>query len=77
MYFNTQNWIWILGSIIILSNWPYTLLIIMPTNQKLLAIEDGKAAAEEIKKIVYWGKLHAIRTCLGFFAVIIFLFALK
>lgn len=75
MYFHAQNWIWILGSIIILSNWPYTLLVIMPTNRKILATKEGSASAEEVRKINYWGKLHAIRTYLGILAVIIFLTA--
>ena len=76
MYYNTQNLIWILGSVIILSNWPFTLLVIMPTNLKLLEIKEGTASTKEIERIIYWGKLHAVRTFLGIFAVLIFIFAL-
>ncbi|MFZ4712675.1 MAG: DUF1772 domain-containing protein, partial [Bacteriovoracaceae bacterium] len=55
----------------------HTLLVIMPTNLKILAIKDGTASTQEVEKIIYWGKLHAVRTCLGILAVIIFLIALN
>ncbi len=76
-YYLTQNWIWIAGALFILANWPYTLLAIMPTNHKLTAVKDGAAGAEEVKLLIYWGKLHSVRTMLSFVAVLIFLFALS
>lgn len=75
-YYSTQNWIWLLGAVIILANWPYTLLVIMPTNLKLTAVNEKDATTNEVNLIVYWGKLHAVRTILGFSAVIVFLIAL-
>lgn len=75
-YFSTQNFLWLVGAVVILLNWPFTLLVIMPTNHKILAVEKDKASAETVKMIVHWGKLHAIRTSLGFVAVIVFLYAL-
>lgn len=75
-YFSTQNWVWIVGAVLILLNWPYTLLVIMPTNHKLTLVEQGNAGNDEVKLIVYWGKLHAVRTILGFSAILAFLVAL-
>ena len=75
-YFVTRDWVWILGGSIILLNWPYTLLVIMPTNHKLTAVKEGEASIRETNLIVFWGKLHAVRTVLGISAVIVFLIAL-
>jgi len=75
-YSFTKNWMWIIGAGFILMNWPYTLLVIMPTNHKLIAVKDGDASSREVELIIHWGKLHAVRTGLGFSAVIVFLIAL-
>ncbi len=76
-YFSTQNVLWIFGAILILANWPFTLLVIMPTNLKILAVNESAANAETTKMIVHWGKLHSVRTGLGIAAVITFIFALS
>jgi hypothetical protein len=30
-WWQTENWLWIVGALFLISNWPYTLLVIMPT----------------------------------------------
>lgn len=73
-WWQTGDWRWLLGGAMILLNWPYTLLVIMPVNKSLLALETGgdPRARELIEK---WGRLHAGRTALGLLATIIFLWA--
>ena len=70
-----QDWRWALGAVLILSNWPYTLLGIMPTNHQLEAIPNDQADAGSRSLIVKWGGLHAVRTALGCAAVAAYLWA--
>jgi hypothetical protein len=54
-----------LGGVLLLANWPYTLLVMAPTNKALAATADQDAGPATRARIIRWGKLHAVRTCLG------------
>jgi hypothetical protein len=71
----TRDWRWALGAVVILANWPYTLLIIKPINDKLHAIPAEQANAEARQMVMSWGHLHAGRSGLGLIATLIFLWA--
>jgi hypothetical protein len=57
------------------ANWPFTFFAIMPTNDRLMAIEPAAADAESRAMIERWGSLHAARTALGVAAALVFLWA--
>ncbi len=73
----TGDWRWVLGAALILSNWPYTLLGIMPTNDKLKAIAEADAGAQSRAMLLTWGRLHAVRTALGAAATVAYLWAMN
>jgi len=75
-WWQTGHWLWLLGAAILVANWPYTLLCIMPTNQRLMTTELASAGAESRALIEKWATLHAVRTMLGFAATLTFLWAL-
>ena len=75
-WWSMHNAMWLAGAVVLLANWPYTLLVIMPVNHKLNAIELDRAGPESRALIVRWGGLHARRTMLGFLATALFLFAM-
>ena len=64
-WWETGNWLWILGGLLLIANWPYTLLIIMPVNRKLMATELTNAGRHTRTLIEHWARLHAVRTTLG------------
>lgn len=72
-WWSTGDWRWPVGAILMLANWPYTLLVIMPTNRKLLALDPNSGDAHAL--VERWGWLHAGRTALGGLACLLFLWA--
>jgi Domain of unknown function (DUF1772) len=71
------DWRWVIGAALILANWPYTLLGIMPTNNRLNAIAAGAGGPQSRSLIETWGRLHAVRTGLGVAATLAYLWALS
>jgi hypothetical protein len=74
-WWQAGDWRWLVGGVVILSAWPYTLLVIMPTNNELMAIEPVNAGARVRALVEKWGRLHAVRSGLGALTTILFLWA--
>lgn len=68
-----RDWRWAVVAALILANWPYTLLAMLPTNKRIDAWPIEAAGSESRTLIVRWGKLHAVRTALGLVAAAGFL----
>jgi hypothetical protein len=60
----TNDPLWALGAVIMLANWPYTLLAIMPINRQLEATGSGSDPNTR-DRLVRWGRLHGVRSLLG------------
>ncbi len=75
-FFGSYDWRWLLGAAVIVANWPYTLLVIMPTNSKLMAIAPEAAGPEARRTVEHWAALHAGRSALDAAAALILLWAL-
>jgi hypothetical protein len=73
----TGNLAFLIGALLIVANWPWTLLGILPTNKALMATDLAEAGASTRALLVRWNRLHAVRTVLGMFAVAAFLVALN
>jgi hypothetical protein len=72
-YLESANILWMIGGLIIVSVIPFTLIVIMPTNKKLLSPSLDTAAESTKALLSRWGKLHAARSVLGVLALLIFL----
>jgi hypothetical protein len=71
----SYDWRWLIGAALIGANWPYTLLIIMPTNKMLGETQPDAANATTRAMMVQWGRLHGVRSVLGLAAVIAYFWA--
>ena len=74
-WWKTGHGLWLAGAVVLVSNWPYTLLGIMPTNRQLLATAPESADAATRALLERWGRLHAVRSGLGAIATVLFLIA--
>jgi len=74
-WWQTGDWLWLLGAVVLVANWPYTLLAIKPTNGALIAQNPLEAGPRSRAMVEKWGRLHAVRTTLGLGATLIFLVA--
>jgi hypothetical protein len=75
-WWQTRDWLWLAGAVVLVANWPYTLLGIMPTNNALMALDPADAGPQSRRLIEKWARLHAARTALGAAATALFAGAL-
>ncbi len=75
-FWGSRDWLWLAGALIFLVAWPYTLLVIKPTNDTLQASDPAGAGARERALIEKWGGLHAVRSLIGVFTTVLYLWAL-
>jgi len=64
---------WLVGGALLVSAIPFTLLVIMPTNTRLLDESLDPGSAEVPALLGRWGRLHAVRSATSLTAFIIFL----
>ena len=65
----------LIGALLIIAPWPWTLIVIKPTNDALLATELDAAGPLSRALIVKWGGIHAARTAMGALATAAFFWA--
>jgi uncharacterized membrane protein len=63
---------WLVGGLLLGAMIPFTLVILMPTNRRLLdpGLDAGSPEAGEL--LSRWGRLHAVRTVVGVAAFVVF-----
>jgi len=74
-WWQAGHWPWLAGAVVIVANWPYTLLVIKPVNDVLQATDPSQAGSNTRAMIERWGFLHGGRIALGVFATVLFLWA--
>jgi hypothetical protein len=67
--------LWMLGGLVLLSAWPFTLIALKPTNDALQGTEASAADARTRILVERWGKRHAVRSAIGATATVIYLLA--
>lgn len=67
---------WLAAAILIFLVVPFTLSVIMTTNQQLLDPGRELESAETRALLIQWGQLHAVRTVLGIAASVLMLWQL-
>ena len=66
---------WLVAGILVAAVIPFTLIVILPTNKKLLdpSLDRNSELARSL--LVRWGRLHAVRTVLSLAALVLLLWA--
>ena len=67
---------WLIGGGLLVSVIPFTALVIMPTNKKLLDPATANDQDQAEKLLTRWGRLHAVRSVLSSASLLTFLFLL-
>jgi len=65
----------LIGAVAMIAPWPWTIFVIKPVNDTLLATEAENAGPLSRAFIVRWGGLHAVRTGMGALATLAFCWA--
>jgi len=76
-FFHAYDWRWLIGAVLIAAPWPYTMLIIMPTNRQLKETLPEAADEQTHSLIRQWGLLHLVRAGLGALATLEYFWALN
>ena len=65
---------WLFAGVLLGSVMPFTLILILPTNKRLLSPALDRRSAEAERLLVRWGRLHAVRSVLSGLALLLFLY---
>src|SRR4030095_16457800 len=75
-WLNNAGVYWLIGGIFIIVIIPFTLIVILPTNKKLVDSSLDRNSEHARKLLENWGMLHAVRSVLSLISLLIFLYAL-
>src|SRR4029077_17201116 len=65
---------WLVAGATLGSVMPFTLIVILPTNKRLLSPELDRRSAETGRLLPPWGRLHAVRSVLSGLALLLFVY---
>ena len=65
---------WLVAGVLLGSVIPFTLIVILPTNKRLLDPSLDKRSAQAERLLARWGRLHAVRSVLSGVALLLFLY---
>ena len=68
---------WMLGALLFGLVIPFTLVVILPTNQRLESNDLDLSSDEALRPLRRWGRLHVVRSVLSGVALLIFLLTLS
>jgi hypothetical protein len=69
--------LWLVGGILLGLVIPFTLIVILPTNRKLLAPDLAEESLDARRSLDRWARLHVVRSILSFSSFLVFLFLLS
>ena len=61
----TGDWWWVIGGILVGASIPFTLLVMMPVNNRLLDEKAPPTPDEAVSLLKHWGRLHWVRNILS------------
>jgi len=61
------------AALVLFTNWPWTIFVMLPVNKRLQATPRDNADAETRALLRKWNYLHGVRTFLGFVSALAFL----
>src|SRR5207247_10046258 len=70
-WFN-HSMLWITGAALIFAVVPFTLIVIFPTDKRLLKAGIDRSSPETHMLLVRWARLHAVRTVASLSATVFF-----
>ena len=76
-WWNSGDWRFAAGAVLMLASWPYTFAVMMPTNHALESTPADGAGAASRALIEKWGRLHAARTTFGVAGTLAYMWALS
>jgi hypothetical protein len=65
---------WLVAGVLLGSVIPFTLIVILPTNKRLLSPALDRRSAEAERLLARWGRLHTVRSVLSGLALLLFLY---
>jgi hypothetical protein len=65
---------WVVAGVLLGSVIPFTLIVILPTNKRLLSPALDRRSAEAERLLARWGRLHAVRSILSGIALLLLLY---